>query len=236
MSDSTNTQATSPTGRRGTLAYPGWSWVPIRSLGPRHRARIAHHLLQLDDEDRHLRFGQVVHDAQITHYVESIDFDRDEVFGIFNRRLHLIAMAHLAHAPPPVGHGSEAASVAEFGVSVLRHGRGRGFGGRLFERAVLHARNRGVDTLVIHALSENVVMLKIARRAGAQVVRDGPESQARLKLPPETLGTRFGELVEGQAAEIDFQFKVQARRFSVFMDAISEVKTHIRKSSGAATE
>ena len=30
-------------------------------------------------------------------YVQQIDFDRDEVFGIFNRRLRLLAMAHLAY-------------------------------------------------------------------------------------------------------------------------------------------
>ena len=38
----------------------------------------------------------------------------------------------------------------------------------MFERAVIHARNEGVDLLFIHALSENTAMLKIARRAGMQ--------------------------------------------------------------------
>ncbi|HSH90420.1 MAG TPA: GNAT family N-acetyltransferase, partial [Ramlibacter sp.] len=31
--------------------------VPIRSLGPSHRDRIAAHLLALDEHDRYLRFG-----------------------------------------------------------------------------------------------------------------------------------------------------------------------------------
>jgi len=34
-----------------------WTWVPIRSLGPRHRDRIAAHLISLDAADRYLRFG-----------------------------------------------------------------------------------------------------------------------------------------------------------------------------------
>jgi hypothetical protein len=100
----------------------------------------------------------------------------------------------------------------------------------------MHARNRGVDTLLVHALSENVAMLRIARHAGAQVVREGAESQARLKLPPETLVTRFGELMEDRAAEIDYRLKVQARRFSDFFDAISEVKANINKTGNAANE
>ena len=76
-----------------------WSWVPVRSLSSRHRARVADHLQLLASEDRYLRFGYPATDAQIGLYVDSLDFERDEVFGIFNRRLQLIAMAHLAHAP-----------------------------------------------------------------------------------------------------------------------------------------
>src|SRR4029453_18363777 len=99
---------------------------------------------------------------------------------------------------------------AEFGVSVLGSKRGRGYGARLFEHAMLHARNRGVDTLYIHALSENTAMLKIARKAGATVERTGSESEARLKLPPENLLTRFGEMLDTQAAEFDYRLKQQA--------------------------
>ncbi|MEO8836809.1 MAG: GNAT family N-acetyltransferase, partial [Caldimonas sp.] len=107
-----------------------WSWVPIRSLGARHRARILSHLLLLDDRSRYLRFGYAATDSHIGRYVDTLDFDQDEVFGIFNRRLELIAMAHLAHRGGAPLHGREAAS--EFGVSVLPKARRRGFGRRLF--------------------------------------------------------------------------------------------------------
>jgi GNAT superfamily N-acetyltransferase len=213
--------------------FAGWAWVPIRSLAARHRPRIAAHLIALSAGDRYLRFGHPATDEQIAKYVDTLDFERDEVFGIFNRRLELIAMAHLANAPAPAfGRPSE----AEFGVSVLSKARGRGFGARLFEHAMLHARNRGVDTLFIHALSENTAMLNIARKAGAVVVREGSESQARLKLPPETIVTRFGELMEEQAAEIDYRLKVQARRVNDILEAIAEVKTHINGKARTATE
>lgn len=197
-------------------------WVPVRSLSERHRPRILAHLLALPAEDRYLRFGYAASDAQVARYADLIDFTKDEVFGIFNRRLELIAQAHLAAMPD--------AKEAEFGVSVLPHARGRGYGGRLFDHAVLHARNRGVDTLVVHMLSENTSMLRIARRAGARVDRDGGDSLARLRLPPEDLRSHIDELVEDSAAEIDYQIKVQARRVTGMIDAIDEIRHQIQSS------
>jgi GNAT superfamily N-acetyltransferase len=210
-----------------------WAWVPIRSLAPRHRSRIAAHLISLDEGDRYLRFGYPATDAQIAKYVDLLDLDQDEVFGIFNRRLELIALAHLAHGTPPTA--TEASGcMSEFGVSVLAKARGRGFGARLFEHAMLHARNRGVQTLFIHALSENTAMLKIARNAGATVERDGPESEAWLRLPPDTLASQVEQVVGNHAAEIDYQLKLQATRIQEILKTISEVKTHISRNSHIA--
>jgi hypothetical protein len=101
---------------------------------------------------------------------------------------------------------------AEFGVSVLPKARRRGFGRRLFEHAMLHARNRGVRAMFIHALSENVAMLKIASNAGAAIERDGSESEAWLKLPKETFASHVDELVGERLAEFDYRLKHRAHR------------------------
>lgn len=179
--------------------------VPIRSLGPVHREQIKEHLLRLAPRDRYLRFGYPATDAQVERYVEGLDFSRDEVFGIINRKLELIAVAHLAYS------GDAAAnSNAEFGVSVLDRYRGQGLGARLYDRAVIHARNAGVEQMVIHALSENAPMLKIARKAGSTVHREGTESEAFLKLPPANFNTHMTEAIEQHYAELDYQLKVQA--------------------------
>ena len=215
-------------------AAPTWTWVPIRSLGPRHRERITAHLLALGVSDRYLRFGYAATDAQISKYVDMLDFEQDEVFGIFSRRLELIAMAHLAHSV--VAAGNNGTAVSEFGVSVLPQARNRGFGRRLFEHAMLHARNRGVETLLIHALSENVAMLKIARNAGATVVREGSESDAWLRLPPDTLASHVGELVEHQAAELDYRLKLHARQVGDLLSAFTEGKSALGKTSNVAQE
>ena len=194
-----------------------FGWVPIRSLSARHRPRILAHLLALDTSDRYLRFGYAAADDQIRRYVERIAFERDEIFGVFNRRLELIALAHLAYEPS-VDTEPARPSAAEFGVSVAVRGRGRGYGARLFDHAVLRARNRGVDTIVIHALSENIAMLKIVRNAGASIERTGVDAEAHLRLPPENFASRLAGRVEEQLGEMDYQFKQGARHRDTVLD------------------
>ena len=199
--------------------------VPIRSIGPDERERIARHLLALDTHDRYLRFGYSASDEQIRRYVDGLNFERDELFGIYNRRLELIAMAHLAFAPE--GQPNEC---AEFGVSVSKHARGRGYGARLFERAEVTARNAGVHMLFIHALSENAAMLKIARNAGASVVRSGSESEAHLELPEPTLDSRMSEIALDHFAEIDFHLKTRAKQFWAFLAGLQEVRRGVQEA------
>ncbi|MGV3727974.1 N-acetyltransferase family protein [Hydrogenophaga sp.] len=199
--------------------------VPIRSIGPGQIDRIEAHLLELDAHDRYLRFGYAANDEQIRRYVAQLNFERDELFGIFNRRLELIAMAHLAFSLDP-----KYTSCAEFGVSVSKAARGRGYGGRLFERAVMHARNEGVQMLFIHALSENTAMLKIARRAGAVIERDGSESEAHLRLPPADFDSRVTEMVNEQVAITDYHLKAQAKQFWGFLSVLQEIRRGVREA------
>jgi RimJ/RimL family protein N-acetyltransferase len=199
--------------------------VPIRSLGPSHRNRILKHLLSLEEHDRYLRFGYAANDEQIGRYVKGLDFDRDDIFGVYNRKLELLAMAHLAFAEDPAHQ-----SCAEFGVSVLKKARGRHYGSRLFERAVMHARNEGVDMLFIHALSENTAMLKIARNAGAVMERAGSETDAYLRLPPATLDSRVSEIVEEQLAQTDYRLKAQAKNFWDFLMGVQEIRQGVREA------
>ena len=208
------------------------SWVPIHSMTAVHRPSILAHLVGLDERDRYLRFGYPASDAQIARYVDGLNFADDEVFGIFNRRLTLIALAHLAFLNPagPNGVG------AEFGGSVAALARGRGHGARLFHHAMLHARNRGVNTLTIHALSENTAMLRIARKAGATVLRAGSESDAYLHLPPDTLASQTEQWLGDNAANLDYQVKRHAQRVDSLLDAIGEVRKGVGSSTPGASD
>jgi GNAT superfamily N-acetyltransferase len=200
-------------------------WVAnIRELGPRHRDRIERHLLALDEHDRYLRFGYIASDEQIHRYVEALNFERDAILGIYNRKLELIAMAHLAYS---VDKSYDAC--AEFGVSVLKSARGRGYGARLFDRAAKRARNEGVHLMFIHALSENTAMLKIAQKAGAKVERHGPETEAYLRLPPATFDSRVTEMLEEQLAQTDYRLKRQAKQFWDFLGTLQEIRRGVQE-------
>lgn len=208
--------------------------VPIRALTSRHRRRIAEHILALPEHDRYLRFGYMATDEQVHKYVDGLNFKRDEIYGIFNRRLQLIAMAHLALASDP-----QNPNCAEFGVSVSASARGKGLGTALFERAILHARSENIDMIFIHALSENQAMLKIARKAGAMVENYGGEVEAHLRLPSQDLGDRIEtavrDAVEDGIGEVDFRFKLRALQFWEFLATVQDIRKGVlasRSNSG----
>jgi GNAT superfamily N-acetyltransferase len=199
--------------------------VPIRALSVSHAHQIAQHLKALSTADRYLRFGCSASDEMIQRYVSGLNFDRDEIFGIYNRRLELIAMAHLAFSVE-----TDFSSCAEFGVSVLPHARARGYGGSLFDRAVMHARNEGVEMMFIHALSENTAMLNIARKSGAILQRDGAESDAYLRLRPADWDSHMTEMFEEHLAQTDYRLKAQAKQFWDILRMMQEVRLGVREA------
>lgn len=182
----------------------GASPVPIRSLHAGHREAVRTHLLHLDSNDRHLRFGYAASDAQIGRYTESLDFARDRLFGVFNHELDLLAMAHLAMIPPDAVTQRKQ---AEFGVSVEARARTQGMGRALYNRCAMNARNAGIDALYIFVLRENAAMLRIARAASADITGDHDELDCWVTLPPATMETRLTEFWEEQRAQVDFQIK-----------------------------
>ena len=205
--------------------------VPISALGVEHIPEILQHLLALCEHDRYLRFGYTATDAHIERYVAGLNFERDEIYGIFNSELQIIAMAHLALMKDA---GREFSS--EFGVSVSAHARGRGYGARLFERAVIHARNEKVYQMYIHALSENAPMIRIARKGGAKIERDGSETEAFLSLPKRDLDSRVSEFVADQYAKTNYSIKEDAKRFWNFLAKVQEIRTGVREARHQAAE
>lgn len=205
--------------------------VPIVPLNIKHLPEIQRHLLELSEHDRYLRFGYTATDEHILRYVNSLNFERDEIYGIFNTSLEIIAMAHLALF---LEQGKEASS--EFGVSVSAHARGRGYGARLFDRAVIHARNEKVYQMYIHALSENAPMIRIARKGGAHIERDGSETEAYLRLPKRDLDSRLTEFVADQYAKTNYHIKEDAKRFWSFLAKVQEIREGVREARHQAAE
>lgn len=182
--------------------------ILVRELHAGHRERIREHLLALGEEDRRLRFGMLASDSIINDYVDSLNFVRDSVFAVFDEKLEIIGMAHLAYQEK----NRQGTLTAEFGVSVSEDGRGLGVGTSLFERAAIHSRNTNVDVLYVHCLSSNAAMMHIARKAGMSVEFAYGEADAYLRLPPGDSSTLAAEALQEKAAEIDYSIKANIKK------------------------
>ena len=201
--------------------FAGLQWggarpsVRVKQLEERDRFRMRKHFLSLDKDDRLLRFGTMLPDEQVISYVNKINFERDTIYGVYNRVFKLVAVGHLAFAPKQELTGTPAVTqkerVAEFGVSVLAIARGQGIGSKLFQRAAIHCRNADVDTLYMQCLSSNQTMMHIAKKAGMEIHREYGEADAYLRLPPPSPGTVMQEALEEQFATIDYTLKATNR-------------------------
>jgi GNAT superfamily N-acetyltransferase len=181
--------------------------IPVKRLSGPDRLALSAHFRQLDDADRRLRFGSARSDDSLSEYVESLDFDRDAVFGVFDDELRLAGVAHVGVFP----------EFAEFGVSVLPHARGKGIGSALFDRANLFARTHFIRAMFTHCLTENRAMMHIARKAGMKIVNEAGEADAWIDLPPAGVTTITRELMADRVALLDYAMKAQltaARRLA----------------------
>lgn len=152
----------------------------VKQLSRGHLTALERHFLALDTDDHRLRFGIPLGDAAIRAYVESIDFDRGVLFGVFDAGLRLVGAAHLACGDQQ----------AEFGLSVLSGHRNRGRGSALLARACQEARNWGVARLSMQCLRENGAITHLARKQGMEIATDAGEAHAWLELPPADASSR----------------------------------------------
>jgi RimJ/RimL family protein N-acetyltransferase len=182
--------------------------VPVRELHLGHKDIILSHLMQLNDEDRRLRFGTQTSNEVIARYVEDLDFNKDTIFGVFDADLKLIAMAHLAYLPEIKGQ----ARAAEFGVSVLPNGRSQGLGTSLLERSAVHSRNTRIETLYVHCLASNKAMMHLAQKAGMRVAFAYGDADAYLKLSPASTATIVEEAANEQWADLDYAMKSNLKK------------------------
>lgn len=175
--------------------------VVVQRLRGTHAAGVTRHLVRLPEADRRLRFGAPMRDATIEKYVRGIDFSGDRVFGIVAGDLELLGVGHLAL--------DRSGQTAELGLSVDSTARSRGYGYALLQRAVLHATNLGYRALFMHCLTENHVMMHLARKAGLLLVVEAGEADGRLQLGERTQASAIREAIEDQFALVDTLLKQQ---------------------------
>lgn len=180
-----------------------WIITPKTLLTAAEQQQVTDHFLQLDSQDRRLRFGLVVSDQFIVRYVSMALADtHSEMFVIFD---HDCVAA--------VGHVAVANAEGELGVSVLPSYRGSGMASALFDRAVSYLRTHNATTVYMHCLRENRVIQHIAQKNNMQVLTDQTESDAKLSIAAPTPLTVYQETRATRMAVADMLVRHHARVF-----------------------
>lgn len=155
-------------------------FTPLRS---HDQSAVVRHLLELDADDRALRFNTTAPDNAIIGYCGRWDFAGDVVEGAWDGDV-LVGVIHL-----PVFRAG-AHLIGELGVSVAAGSRKRRIATELALRAIESGRSRGLDRVYINFLTRNRPMMCLARRFTRDITFDGDETVAviRLDAAPEGPG------------------------------------------------
>jgi len=137
----------------------------IRKLFIGEAERYREHLLRLDTDSRHSRFGGGVSEEFIRNYVGTTFGLRSIVHGYFVDGV-LRGAAELR----PLGPGF--AREAEAALSIEQPWQSHGVGSALLDRTLLAARNRGIKTLHMACLANNRRMQELARKFAAELSFD----------------------------------------------------------------
>jgi GNAT superfamily N-acetyltransferase len=125
------------------------------------------HLLRLDPDSRRSRFGSSANAYFIEQYTSHALTPESIVHGYFEDGV-LRAAAELRAFGKPFPVDAEAA------LSVERAWQNRGVGSALLDRAILAAQNRGIRTIQLNCLLDNVRMQAVAKKHEALLrIRSG---------------------------------------------------------------
>ena len=175
----------------------------FRKLIAAERDAFAAHLLRLNPLSRSNRFGGGVSDAFIVDYARCALRRGTVVHGWFVDGT-LRAAAEL-HPFDTRGRRAEAA------FSVERAFQDSGIGTVLMRRTLLTARNRGIRTLLVRCVADNVRMQAIARKHGAELKFEPGDVVGELQYPGPTPLSLWRELVADGHGWAGAAFDLQTR-------------------------
>lgn len=170
----------------------------VRRVLPHEYSKYRAHLKGLDSESKTLRFGCAIKDEMIDTLCDGIERDQDHhvLFCIENRRLEFVAIGHIA-----LGHKMELA------FSVLPRYQGQGMGSLLMKRCIQWCRTHNILEGQMICLSHNSTIKHLCTKHKIHMVNDHGETLADIHLDPANAGTYFYEVIDRNAAVIDWLTK-----------------------------
>jgi GNAT superfamily N-acetyltransferase len=176
----------------------------IRKLWIGEADRYRDHLLRLDAESRHGRFGGGVSDEFIAQYVATTLGLNTVVHGYFVDGV-LRGAGELRPLGPAFAREAEAA------FSIETPWQSLGVGSALLERTLLAARNRGIKKLHMACLASNRRMQELARKFQAELTFDFGSVVGEVAAPRPTPLSVLREAVADSHGFATAMLDVQSR-------------------------
>jgi GNAT superfamily N-acetyltransferase len=184
----------------------------IRRLWLSDADQFRDHMLRLDANSRHQRFGGGMSDDFVANYAEHCFGQGDLVYGAYLDG-HLVGAAELrsseaiwAEQAPFQRHLH-----AEAAFSVESAYRRRGIGEQLFRRIQSAASNHGVETIDIVCVPDNVGMIRLANKFKAHFTFEENTYTGRLTVHGPTPLSMFNEIQHDVADFAASFFDMQRR-------------------------
>jgi len=190
-----------------TFVHAGY----IRRLWSADLPLFRDHLLRLDSESRHARFGMAVSDDFLRDYAEHCFVLNGVTFGYFVDGV-IRGAGELRPLYEPYDHKADRTAEAAF--SVEREWRRRGVGTELLGRIIRAARNRQADELFMSCLASNRAMQNLARHFKADITFEQDQTTGKLIGRPPTPMTIMQEVFEDSASYATAFLDLQKRLFS----------------------
>lgn len=172
--------------------------TPIETIT---KEQLVDHLLALDLQGRHMRFGFACSDDSIREYALNIS-SNDFILGIKESITSntIVAAVHLA-----LGEDGKS---AELGISTLLQSRRLGYGERLLRYTVDMLRNRKITQLYSVCIPDNFPLLKLLQKLNITSITSVPgEKEARINIPMAGIDSLITELRNDRLVIIDTAMK-----------------------------
>ena len=177
----------------------------VRRLYRPDLAKFREHLIRLDPETRHDRFGLQVSDDYLGNYADLCFEPGAVTYGYFEDGV-IRGASELRMFP---SKDTPSHKDAEAAFSVERPWRRREIGTALMGHIVLAARNRRIDTLTIFCLRHNQAMLSLARKFEADLKFEHNDVTGHLVARAPNVLSLWREFVDNTldlgAAVLDYQ-------------------------------
>ncbi len=178
----------------------------IRKLWITEAGAYRDHLLRLDRNSRHSRFGGAVSDEFICDYVDATYRLNAVVHGFFVNG-ELRGAAELRPLGPALSREAEAA------LSIEAFWQSHGVGSELLDRTLLAARNRGIKALHMACLANNRRMQDLARKFAAELSFDFGSVVGEVAAPGPTPLSMLREFMTDGHGFATAVLDVQSRLF-----------------------